>query len=161
MTSFKIGGVGLGYAGLPLAVALARKHPVVGFDIDRRRIAALRGGRDVTNEVSPEELGGCDLRLTDDPGDLRDSNVIIVTVPTPIDEANRPNLRKLLSACAAIGPVLSPGIIVVFESTSLPRRDGRRSAGRHWRPRRASVQALTSNWVAARNASTRETEPGR
>jgi UDP-N-acetyl-D-galactosamine dehydrogenase len=70
--------------------------------------------------VLPEELGGCDLRLTDDPGDLRGSNVIIVTVPTPIDEPNRPDLRNLLTACAAIGPVLSPGTIVVFESTVYP-----------------------------------------
>lgn len=112
--------VGLGYVGLPLAVALGRRHPVVGYDVSARRIADLRQGRDATNEVTADELGAGTLLLTDDPADLRGCNVIIVTVPTPIDDANRPDLRALLSACESIGPVLARGAIVVFESTVYP-----------------------------------------
>ncbi|HEY4070853.1 MAG TPA: nucleotide sugar dehydrogenase [Sphingomicrobium sp.] len=114
----KVAVVGLGYVGLPLAVALARKHDVVGFDISAERIAALREGIDWTNEVPAEQLA--DLRLANDPVELRDSEVFIVTVPTPIDEANRPDFDAMLKACALVGPVLTKGAIVVFESTVYP-----------------------------------------
>jgi UDP-N-acetyl-D-galactosamine dehydrogenase len=112
--------VGLGYVGLPLAVALARKHDVVGFDISARRVAALRKGVDATNEISAEELAAVDLKLTDDPADLSGRDIFIVTVPTPIDEANRPDFTAMLSACELVGPALSKGSIVVFESTVYP-----------------------------------------
>jgi UDP-N-acetyl-D-glucosamine/UDP-N-acetyl-D-galactosamine dehydrogenase len=112
--------VGLGYVGLPLAVALARKHDVVGFDISARRIATLREGHDWTNEVAPDELNAVQLKITDDPADLRGREIFIVTVPTPIDEANRPDFDALLKACAIVGPALSKGAIVVFESTVYP-----------------------------------------
>jgi UDP-N-acetyl-D-galactosamine dehydrogenase len=116
----KVAIVGLGYVGLPLAVALARKHDVVGFDISRQRIADLKQGRDSTNEVTADELGKAKLRITDEPSDLSGRDVFIVTVPTPIDQANRPDFTAVLKACDIVGPALSKGAIVVFESTVFP-----------------------------------------
>ena len=86
----KVAVVGLGYVGLPLAVALARKHDVVGFDVSARRIAALRQGVDATNEIAPEELRATKLTITDDAASLRGRDIFIVAVPTPIDEATAP-----------------------------------------------------------------------
>jgi UDP-N-acetyl-D-galactosamine dehydrogenase len=116
----KIAVVGLGYVGLPLAVALGRKHDVVGFDVSGERVAALRQGVDWTNEVPPEALRDGGLAITSDAADLRGCEIFIVTVPTPIDEANRPDFAALLKACALVGPALSKGAIVVFESTVYP-----------------------------------------
>jgi UDP-N-acetyl-D-glucosamine/UDP-N-acetyl-D-galactosamine dehydrogenase len=113
--------VGLGYVGLPVALALSRKFaPVVGYDISARRIAALRAGRDATGEVSRAALREATLRLTDDPDSLAAASFIVVTVPTPIDAERRPDLRPLTNACALIGPRLKPGAVVVFESTVYP-----------------------------------------
>jgi len=116
----KVAVVGLGYVGLPLAVALARKHDVVGFDVSKTRVAALREGADSTNEVSAEELGSVRFTITDEPEALGGAEIFIVTVPTPIDEANRPDFGAMLNACAIVGPALSKGSIVVFESTVYP-----------------------------------------
>jgi UDP-N-acetyl-D-galactosamine dehydrogenase len=116
----KIAVVGLGYVGLPLAVALARKYDVVGFDVSVSRVAALREGVDATNEVEQEELASARFAITADANDLRGCDIFIVTVPTPIDEANRPDFDAMLKACALIGPALSKGSIVVFESTVYP-----------------------------------------
>ena len=113
--------IGLGYVGLPVALALARKcEPVIGFDISQRRIAALREGNDITGEVSTKALRQSRLRLTNDPGALTDASFFIVTVPTPIDAERRPDLGPLQSACALIGPRLRSGSVVVFESTVYP-----------------------------------------
>jgi UDP-N-acetyl-D-galactosamine dehydrogenase len=112
--------IGLGYVGLPLAVALARKHDVIGFDISTPRLAALKAGHDLTNEISSEELADIRLPLTDQPSKLFGRAIYIVTVPTPIDEAKRPDFSALLSACSVVGPALTPGAIVVFESTVFP-----------------------------------------
>jgi UDP-N-acetyl-D-galactosamine dehydrogenase len=113
--------VGLGYVGLPVALALARKFaPVIGFDISARRIAALRAGRDTTGEVGAAALRDSTLRLTDDPEALAEASFVIVTVPTPIDSERRPELEPLASACALIGPRLQRGTVVVFESTVYP-----------------------------------------
>lgn len=112
--------VGLGYVGLPLAVAFARHLRVIGFDIDRRKLDQLRNGQDVTGEVSKKDLDEADLQLTADPADLARAAVIIVTVPTPIDGNRRPDLRPLESACRLIGPHLADGAVVVFESTVYP-----------------------------------------
>jgi UDP-N-acetyl-D-galactosamine dehydrogenase len=120
MKSEDVAVIGLGYVGLPLAVALARKHQVLGFDIAAARVAALKQGADWTNEVSSDELAATELQLSDDPADLTGKAIYIVTVPTPIDGANRPDFGALLSACAVIGPALSKGAIVVFESTVYP-----------------------------------------
>lgn len=112
--------IGLGYVGLPLAAALADQEPVTGFDIDRDRIAELRAGRDRTGELDPDLLEGIDLRLTADAADLAGHAYYLVAVPTPVDEAKRPDLRHLLDACALLGPHLARGTIVVFESTVYP-----------------------------------------
>lgn len=120
MSGLKIGVVGLGYVGLPLAVAFARKYEVIGFDISNRRVDELRRGQDSTNEISAEELSAGSLQLTDHAEDLRGCKIIVVTVPTPIDEANRPDFGAMLAACEAIGPVMERGSIIVFESTVYP-----------------------------------------
>jgi UDP-N-acetyl-D-glucosamine/UDP-N-acetyl-D-galactosamine dehydrogenase len=113
--------IGLGYVGLPVALALARKcRPVIGFDISQRRIAALREANDSTGEVAEAALRETTLRLTDDPEALGAASFLIVTVPTPIDAERRPDLRPLQSACALIGPRLKRGAVVVFESTVYP-----------------------------------------
>ncbi len=116
----KVAVVGLGYVGLPLAVALARKHDVVGFDVSGRRVAELRRSEDSTHEVTEEELRAVDFTITDDPQALRGCELFIVTVPTPIDQANRPDFGAMLSACRIVGGALSEGAIVVFESTVYP-----------------------------------------
>jgi UDP-N-acetyl-D-glucosamine/UDP-N-acetyl-D-galactosamine dehydrogenase len=113
--------VGLGYVGLPVALALAKKfEPVIGFDISKQRIAALRAAKDTTGEVTEAALRETNLRLTDDPDALDKASFFVVTVPTPIDTERRPDLAPLQSACALIGPRLKRGAVVVFESTVYP-----------------------------------------
>ena len=113
--------IGLGYVGLPVALALARKFdPVIGFDNAPSRIASLRQGLDVTGEVTPEEFADTSLTYTADPLDLSAASFIIVTVPTPIDSERRPDLGPLQEACRAIGPALRRGAVIVFESTVYP-----------------------------------------
>jgi UDP-N-acetyl-D-glucosamine/UDP-N-acetyl-D-galactosamine dehydrogenase len=113
--------IGLGYVGLPVALALARKcEPVIGFDISQQRIAALREGNDITGEVTRTALRETRLRLTDNPDTLAEASFLIVTVPTPIDAERRPDLGPLRSACSLIGPRLQRGSVVVFESTVYP-----------------------------------------
>ena len=112
--------VGLGYVGLPLAVAFSSKYQVVGFDISASRVEQLRQGVDSTNEVSADDLAAAGFKISADPEAMAGSDVFIVTVPTPINEANRPDFTALLAACELIGPVLKPGAIVVFESTVYP-----------------------------------------
>jgi len=117
----KIAVIGLGYVGLPVAVAFARSGvSVVGFDIDRNRIAELKAGHDRTREVDEKELGRSALAFESDPARLKPADFFIVTVPTPIDQANRPDLRALLSASETVGAVLKRGDIVVYESTVYP-----------------------------------------
>ena len=113
--------IGLGYVGLPLAVEFGKKRPVVGFDINKPRIAALQAGHDSTLEVSDEELAqAAQLSYTSDLDDLKNCNVFIVTVPTPIDEFKRPDLTPLIKASETIGKVLKKGDIVIYESTVYP-----------------------------------------
>ena len=113
--------IGLGYVGLPLAVEFAKHRPVIGFDIDAGRIDELRAGKDRTREVSAEEMGLADkLTFSDDPEALRAARIYIITVPTPIDAARRPDLGPLLRASETVGGVLSPGDIVIYESTVYP-----------------------------------------
>lgn len=113
--------IGLGYVGLPLAVEFGKHRPVIGFDIKPDRIAELRGGRDQTREVSPEELAEArHLTLTTDAADLAAATVFIVTVPTPIDAHKRPDLTPLLKASQTVGRALKKGDIVIYESTVYP-----------------------------------------
>ena len=117
----RIGIVGLGYVGLPLAVEFGKQFPTTGFDIRQARVDALRDGVDGTCEVAAEELAASSrLELTTDVGALRACNVFIVTVPTPIDAAKRPDLGPLISASELIGTVLKAGDVVVYESTVYP-----------------------------------------
>jgi UDP-N-acetyl-D-glucosamine/UDP-N-acetyl-D-galactosamine dehydrogenase len=119
--SRKIAVIGLGYVGLPVAVSIAHAgHPVVGFDIDTRRIAELRAGHDRTREVEPSDLTLPALSLASEPEPLKTADFFIVTVPTPIDNANRPDLRALFSASETVGKALRKGAIVVYESTVYP-----------------------------------------
>jgi len=112
--------VGLGYVGLPVAVSLAEKSPVIAFDISEYRISELRAGRDHTGEVDADDLVRPGLILTTDPEDLRKADFHIVTVPTPVDSANRPDLTPLIAASRSVGRRLKRGDIVVYESTVYP-----------------------------------------
>jgi UDP-N-acetyl-D-glucosamine/UDP-N-acetyl-D-galactosamine dehydrogenase len=116
----RIAIIGLGYVGLPLAVALARHGPTTGYDRDPDRIADLRLGRDRTGEVDPLELAASPLALTADPQQLAGHEIFIIAVPTPVDAQKRPDLAAVIAACRAIGPALRPGAIVVLESTVYP-----------------------------------------
>ena len=121
LDTVKIAIIGLGYVGLPLAVYLARRFPVVGFDINAARIADLEKGIDRTCEVTAEEMHlAKGLTVTSEAADLKSSNFYIVTVPTPIDEARRPDLTALEKASETVGKVISKGDVVVYESTVYP-----------------------------------------
>ena len=117
----RLGVVGLGYVGLPLAVEFGKHFDTVGLDINHARIASLRGGHDSTMEVDAAELAGSPrLRFSNELNDLRTCTVYVVTVPTPIDSAKRPDLRPLVRASETLGTVLKPGDVVVYESTVYP-----------------------------------------
>jgi UDP-N-acetyl-D-galactosamine dehydrogenase len=117
----KLAIIGLGYVGLPLAVEFGRKRPVVGFDINQRRIDELKAGKDATLETTVEELAAAKhLSYSSNPDDLRACNCYIVTVPTPIDEHKRPDLAPLIKASETVGKVLKKGDIVIYESTVYP-----------------------------------------
>ena len=112
--------IGLGYVGLPLAVALAEHFSVLGFDIDRGRTEDLKGAQDRTGEVAPQVLARTTATFTSDAGQLAGSDVFIVAVPTPVDDDKVPDLGPLRGACNSVGPHLEPGSVVVFESTVFP-----------------------------------------
>lgn len=113
--------VGLGYVGLPVAVAIAAKFKgTVGFDISKRRVTELQSGHDATDEIESAVLKQSGLKITDQAADMAGASVFIITVPTPIDDQNRPDLSPLKSACEFVGPNLKRGAIVVFESTVYP-----------------------------------------
>jgi UDP-N-acetyl-D-glucosamine/UDP-N-acetyl-D-galactosamine dehydrogenase len=117
----KIAVIGLGYVGLPVAVAFGKAGvPVIGFDINSERVGALKSGTDATREVDPDDLKRTTLTFTSDPAPLKAADFFIVTVPTPIDDAHRPDLTALLKASATVGRALKAGDIVVYESTVYP-----------------------------------------
>ena len=117
----KLAVIGLGYVGLPLAVEFGKKFDVVGFDVKESRLKALRRFEDVTCETSKEDLQAASkLRYSGDLNDLRDRDFFIVTVPTPVDKYNRPDLTPLYRASETVGKVMKPGAIVVYESTVYP-----------------------------------------
>ena len=120
-----IGIIGLGYVGLPLAVEFGKKYRTIGFDAKQTRVDELKAGHDRTREVEPGELAQAGLlTCTTDPEKLRACNVFIVSVPTPVDHANRPDLTPLVKASETVGKVMSAGAVVIYEST-VPRRHGR------------------------------------
>jgi UDP-N-acetyl-D-glucosamine/UDP-N-acetyl-D-galactosamine dehydrogenase len=113
--------VGLGYVGLPLAVAFGRQRKTIGFDLNEQKLANYRAGRDPSGEVSAEQLSrAAQLEYASDPGKLAEAGIVIVVVPTPIDTARRPDLGPLEAACRTVGAHLQPGAIVIFESTVYP-----------------------------------------
>lgn len=124
MKDIRIGVIGLGYVGLPLARLFSTKYPTVGFDISKARVDELNAGHDsrleVTDQLLKEALEIHGLKCTDNIEDLRDCNFFVVAVPTPVDEKMLPDLRPLLSSSELIGKVISKGDIVVFESTVYP-----------------------------------------
>ncbi|PMC15703.1 Vi polysaccharide biosynthesis UDP-N-acetylglucosamine C-6 dehydrogenase TviB [Oligella urethralis] len=121
LSNIKIAVIGLGYVGLPLAVEFGKKLPVLGFDVNLKRIDELRSGKDHTLEVGDDELKeAIHLSYTADLNELKDCNFFIVTVPTPIDESKQPDLTPLRKASDSIAQVLSVGDIVVYESTVFP-----------------------------------------
>ena len=121
LSSARIAIIGLGYVGLPLAVEFGKQRPVLGFDINAARIAELQAGRDSTLEVEPPQLAeACHLQFASDPAALKACQVFIVTVPTPVDQANRPDLTPLIKASETVGRALKKGDVVVYESTVYP-----------------------------------------
>ena len=112
--------IGLGYVGLPIALEFAKRIPVIGFDINPRRIEMMRQGLDPSKEVPSEEFEGRDIVFTDDLDVLREARFFVVAVPTPVDKFNVPDLKPILSASTTIGNVLKKGDYVVFESTVYP-----------------------------------------
>jgi UDP-N-acetyl-D-galactosamine dehydrogenase len=112
--------VGLGYVGLPLALALGRHGRVIGFDIDEQRIAAYRSGRDPSRELSERAFAGTSVEFTSDPTKLGAAQILIVAVPTPLDDTRRPDLSVLIAATELVGQHMCRGAVIVFESTVYP-----------------------------------------
>lgn len=112
--------IGLGYVGLPIAIAFGKKSPTIGFDINENRLKNLRAHIDLNNEVSPDEFSSAEIIYTSQIEDLKKANFYIVTVPTPIDTAKQPDLTPLVSASHTVGQALKQGDIVVYESTVYP-----------------------------------------
>ena len=121
MIKHQISIIGLGYVGLPLAIEFAKKYKTIGFDIDQTRIDELKKGVDRTNEKSSNEIReSSDLIFTNEESKVKDSNIYIITVPTPVDEFKKPNLKPLLNATSLVGVYLKKNDIVIYESTVYP-----------------------------------------
>jgi UDP-N-acetyl-D-galactosamine dehydrogenase len=116
----KLSLIGLGYVGLPIALAFARKISVIGFDINARRVELMKKGIDPSNELGNDDFKNTDVQFTANPEDLRNASFHIVAVPTPIDKHNLPDLSPLLSATRIVGSILKKGDYVVYESTVYP-----------------------------------------
>ena len=121
LENLKIAVIGLGYVGLPLAVEFGKRRSVIGYDVDRDRVAELREGRDRTRECTPDDLKAAHyLSYSCDENDLGVCGVFIVTVPTPIDDANKPDLTPLEGASEVVARHLNVGDVVIYESTVFP-----------------------------------------
>jgi UDP-N-acetyl-D-galactosamine dehydrogenase len=121
LSDTRIGIIGLGYVGLPLAVEFGKQYPTLGLDLKQERVDELERGQDVTREVTSDELAeASQLAFTSNPGDLADCNVYIVTVPTPIDAHKRPDVSFLKAASQTVGGLIKPGDVVIYESTVYP-----------------------------------------
>ena len=120
MDDVNIGVIGLGYVGLPLAVEFGKRYQTLGYDVNKNRIQELKEGLDITKEVDENNLYQSRLTFSSDPSDLRNCNVYVVTVPTPVDENKEPDFAPLIQASELIGRVLCRGDIVIYESTVYP-----------------------------------------
>ena len=121
LSDTRIGIIGLGYVGLPLAIEFGKQYPTIGLDLKQERIDELRAGQDSTREVTPDELEQAEqLAFTGNVDDLADRNVYIVTVPTPIDAHKRPDVSFLKDASRMIGNLIKPGDVAIYESTVYP-----------------------------------------
>ena len=118
--NIKICVIGLGYVGLPLAAALSKKIPVIGFDIKERRIEELKNNFDRTKELNTDEMKGLNIEYSSNPSDIGKANFIIVAVPTPLGEGNTPDLSLIIKASELVGSNLKTGCTVVYESTVYP-----------------------------------------
>ena len=116
----KIGIIGLGYVGLPLAIAFSKKFQVIGFDTNPVRVEALQQGVDETNQVAKDEITGSLIEFTTSADSLKNCSVYIITVPTPVDDFKKPDLRHLLQASEAVGRLIKSGDVVIYESTVYP-----------------------------------------
>jgi UDP-N-acetyl-D-glucosamine/UDP-N-acetyl-D-galactosamine dehydrogenase len=116
----KVAVIGLGYVGLPIALAFAKKVKVIGFDINEKRVAMMNKGIDPSNELTKKDFAGSDIQFTHKLEDLKKANFFIIAVPTPIDEHNLPDLKPLIGASTTVGKVLKKGDYVVYESTVYP-----------------------------------------
>lgn len=116
----KIAVIGLGYVGLPLAVALAKSYKVVGYDVSEHRIREIKEGYDRTNEIENDVLKKSSLQVSTDANSMLSCDVFIVTVPTPVDDSNTPDLEPLRKASTALGEIITKGCVVVYESTVYP-----------------------------------------
>lgn len=116
----KLAVIGLGYVGLPIALAFAKKMKVIGFDINSKRVAMMKKGIDPSSELAKDDFKGCDIEFTDSLEVLKKAKFFIVAVPTPIDDANLPDLTPLIGASTSVGKVLKKGDYVVYESTVYP-----------------------------------------
>jgi UDP-N-acetyl-D-galactosamine dehydrogenase len=112
--------IGLGYVGLPIALLFSRKIKVIGFDINAKRVDMMKRGQDPSGELKPEEFDGCDITFTANPDDLKQASFYVVTVPTPIDQHNNPDLTPVIKASETLSKVLKKGDYVVYESTVYP-----------------------------------------
>ena len=142
--------VGLGYVGLPLALELAKKFRVIGFDISAPRVEMMRNGQDPSEELDASAFADKDITFSSDGADLAKASFHIVAVPTPVDESRTPNLRPLLGASHSVGKALQQGDIVVFESTVYPRlyRGGLRTHPRAGE--RADLPGRFHRWLQPR-----------
>ena len=116
----KISVIGLGYVGLPLAVELSKKFTVIGYDIDKNRVNSLKKNIDFTNEISKEELRKFKFEITSDKKKLKKANVFIITLPTPVDNKNNPDLSFLKNATETISNVIQRNSLIIYESTVYP-----------------------------------------
>lgn len=120
MEKIRVGVVGLGYVGIPLAVAFDKKYPTIGFDTNSEKIVLYKKGIDVTNEVGNDKIKNSKIEFTNNPEELSKCNRIIVAVPTPVDENKEPDLNPVIGASEIVGKYLSKGTIVIYESTVYP-----------------------------------------
>ncbi len=116
----KIGVIGLGYVGLPLALSFAKRYKTLGYDLSNKRICELNSGNDSTLEVSSNHILRSNINFTNKIENLRSSDFIIVTVPTPVYKSNKPNLQPLKKACKEIGNIVKKRACIIFESTVYP-----------------------------------------